>query len=170
MTKTLHDMLLLELQDLYSAERQLTRALPKMARAAQNPELRQAFEHHLEQTREHIQRLDEAFGALGTRAKLRGKKCEAMEGLVSEAEDILEEGLEQPALDSALIAAAQKVEHYEIASYGSVAAWAKSMDHKEALAPLLKTLDEERQTDTLLTRLAEKINKEAARQAHPVAA
>jgi ferritin-like metal-binding protein YciE len=168
--KTLHDMLLAELQDLHSAERQLTRGLPKMAKAATNPELKKGFESHLEQTREHVQRLDEVFAALGSKAKLRGKKCEAMEGLLEEADEILDEGLEPAALDSALICAAQKVEHYEIASYGTVVAWVKAMGHQEALAPLEATLKEEKETDILLTKAAEKINKEAAKIAHPKAA
>ena len=168
-TKTLHDLFLNELKDLYSAEQQLTRTLPKMARAATNPELKQGFEHHLEQTRGHVERLDTVFKGLD--ASPRGQTCEAMEGLLAEAQELTELGLEPDALDAALIAAAQKVEHYEIASYGTVCTWAKAMKHDEALALLLETLAEEKATDEALTKLAKTaVNVAAARHAHPRAA
>jgi ferritin-like metal-binding protein YciE len=168
-TKTLHDLFLNELKDLYSAEQQLTRALPKMARAATNPELRQGFEHHLEQTKTQVERLDSVFKGLDTSP--RGQGCEAMEGLLAEAQELTELGLEPDALDAALIAAAQKVEHYEIASYGTVCTWAKAMKHDEALNLLLETLAEEKATDETLTKLAKTtVNTAAARHAHPRAA
>jgi len=168
-TKTLHDLFLNELKDLYSAEQQLTRTLPKMARAATNPELKQGFEHHLEQTRGHVERLDTVFKGLD--ASPRGQTCEAMEGLLAEAQELTELGLEPDALDAALIAAAQKVEHYEIASYGTVCTWAKAMKHDDALALLLETLAEEKATDETLTKLAKTtVNVAAARHAHPRAA
>jgi ferritin-like metal-binding protein YciE len=168
-TKTLHDLFLNELKDLYSAEQQLTRTLPKMARAATNPELKQGFEHHLEQTRTHVQRLDSVFKGLD--AAPRGQSCEAMEGLLAEAQELTELGLEPDALDAALIAAAQKVEHYEIAAYGTVCTWAKAMKHDEALTLLLETLAEEKATDETLTKLAKTtVNTAAARHTHPRAA
>lgn len=168
-TKTLHDLFLNELKDLYSAEQQLTRTLPKMARAATNPELKQGFEHHLEQTRTHVQRLDSVFKGLD--AAPRGQSCEAMEGLLAEAQELTELGLEPDALDAALIAAAQKVEHYEIAAYGTVCTWAKAMKHDEALTLLLETLAEEKATDETLTKLAKTtVNAAAARHTHPRAA
>jgi len=165
-SKSLHDMFLAELKDIHSAERQLTRALPKMARAASNPDLKKAFETHLEETQGQIERLDDVFESLGASGRSR-KKCEAMEGLVAEAQEIMEMGLSPDALDSALIAAAQKVEHYEIASYGTVIAWAKAMKHDEAVKLLQETLAEEKKTDELLTKAAQPINKKAASEAHP---
>jgi ferritin-like metal-binding protein YciE len=167
MTPTLHDIFIEELRDIASAERQLVRALPKLARAASEPALKQAFEHHLEETQGQVSRLDTVFEALGARARSRGKKCEAMEGLVSEAQEIIEMGLGNEALDAALIAAAQKVEHYEIASYGSVCAWAKAMNHKDALDLLTQTLQEERNADATLTKVSQSVNKAAAEIAHP---
>lgn len=168
-TKTLHDLFLNELKDLYSAEQQLTRTLPKMARAATNPELKQGFEHHLEQTKGHVGRLDTVFKGLD--ASPRGQTCEAMEGLLAEAHELTELGLEPDALDAALIAAAQKVEHYEIASYGTVCTWAKAMKLDDALNLLLETLAEEKETDETLTKLAKTaVNTAAARHAHPRAA
>ncbi|KGM33838.1 YciE/YciF ferroxidase family protein [Inquilinus limosus] len=168
-TKTLHDLFLNELKDIYNAEKQLTRALPKMARAATNPELKQGFEHHLEQTRGQVERLDSVFESLD--ASSRGQTCEAMEGLLAEAQELMELGLEPDAMDAALIAAAQKVEHYEIATYGTVCTWAKAMKHEEALDLLLETLAEEKETDQILTKLAKTaVNTAAARHAHPQAA
>jgi ferritin-like metal-binding protein YciE len=168
-TKTLHDLFLNELKDIHSAERQLTRALPKMARAATNPELKQGFETHLKETRGQIERLDTVFESLDSTS--RGQKCEAMEGLIAEAQELMEMELEPDALDAALIGAAQKVEHYEIASYGTVCAWAKAMKHDEALNLLLETLAEEKATDDKLTRLAKTVvNVPAARRANPAVA
>ncbi|MGE0746838.1 MAG: ferritin-like domain-containing protein [Rhodospirillales bacterium] len=170
MAKSLHDMFIDELRDIYSAEVQLTRALPKLARAASNPELKAAFEKHLEETHGQIERLDDVFESLDTSAKSRGKKCEAMEGLVSEAREIMEEDLSQEAMDCALIAAAQKAEHYEIASYGTVVAWAKAMGHADAEKLLAETLEEEKATDALLTKMSRSINKVAGKAAHAEAA
>lgn len=138
-----------ELKDLYDAEKQLLKALPKMAKAAKHPELKTAFEEHLDQTEEHISRLEEVFNLLEEEAK--GKKCKAMAGLVEEAQELIdeEEG------DAALICAAQKVEHYEIASYGSLKAWAELLDLDEATDLLEETLSEEKETDERLTEIAE---------------
>lgn len=162
---TLHDMLIDELRDIYSAETQLVRALPKMARAASTPELKQAFENHLEETRGQVDRLDQVFQALDTSARRRGQKCEAMEGLITEAQEMIEMGLTPDALDSALIAAAQKVEHYEIASYGSVIAWAKAMSHQNVAGALADTLAEEKKADEHLNKMSATINRKAVAQA-----
>ena len=138
-----------ELKDLYDAEKQLIKALPKMAKAAEHEELKNAFESHFEQTQEHVRRLERVFEIMGETAK--GKKCKAMQGLVEEGEELIneEEG------DAALICAAQKVEHYEIASYGSLKAWAKLMGEEDALELLEETLEEEKATDEKLTEMAE---------------
>jgi len=170
MAKSLHDMFVDELRDIYSAEVQMTRALPKLARSASNPELKAAFEKHLAETRGQIERLDQVFEGLDKAAKARGKKCEAMEGLVSEAQEIMEDDLSPEALDCALIASAQKAEHYEIASYGTVIAWAKAMGHGEAEKLLSETLEEEKATDALLTRMSRNINKAAGKAAQAEAA
>lgn len=148
-----------ELKDLYDAEKQLLKALPKMVKAAKHPELKTAFEEHLEQTEEHISRLEEVFNVFETEAK--GKKCKAMQGLVEEAQELIdeEEG------DAALICAAQKVEHYEIASYGSLRAWAELLDLDQAVDLLEETLSEEKETDERLTEIAESAaNPEDAEQ------
>jgi ferritin-like metal-binding protein YciE len=144
-----------ELRDLYNAENQLLKALPKMARAASSPELKQAFEEHLDQTQEHVDRLEEIFDKLGQSPK--GKKCKAMEGLIEEGSEILEEEGENSVIDAGIIAAAQKVEHYEIASYGTVCAFANMLGEEDAAELLQQTLDEEGETDKRLTELAEEI-------------
>jgi ferritin-like metal-binding protein YciE len=149
----LNDLLLDQLKDLYNAEGQLTKALPKMAKAATNPELKQAFEKHLAQTEEHVSRLEQVFEALGE--KVKGKTCAAMKGLIEEAKELLEEDAEPEVLDAGLIAAAQRVEHYEIAGYGTVRTYAESLGHSEAAKLLQRTLDEEGDTDKLLTKIAE---------------
>ena len=149
----LHELFLDELADVHNAERQLTKALPKMAKAAQTPELRQAFETHLRETENHINRLDRAVQALDE--SLKRKKCKAMEGLIEEAKEILEEQKGTSALDAGLIAAAQKVEHYEIATYGTLCRWAEMMGHTEALNLLKQNLAEEKATDDKLSRIAE---------------
>jgi ferritin-like metal-binding protein YciE len=138
-----------ELKDLYDAEKQLVKALPKMAKAAEHEELKAAFEEHLEQTQTHVERLEKVFEAFEETAK--GKKCKAMQGLVEEGEDVIKE--EQG--DAALICAAQKVEHYEIASYGSLRTWAEMLGEDEAVDLLQETLDEEKETDERLTEIAE---------------
>jgi len=160
---TLQDLYIAELKDLYSAENQLLKALPKMIKAASTPELQQAFEEHLEQTRGHVQRLEEIFEKLDQNPK--GKKCKGLEGIVEEAKETMNE-IEDPAvLDAALIAGAQKVEHYEMASYGCVRTWARQLGDEEAANLLQQTLDEEAETDKKLTQLAESmVNLEAAHQ------
>jgi ferritin-like metal-binding protein YciE len=150
--KTMQDLLIDELRDIYHAEKQLTRALPKMARAASNGQLKEAFTQHLEETRGQIERLEQVFELLDTRT--RGKPCHAMEGLIEEAKEIMEMGLEPELLDVALIAAAQKVEHYEIAGYGTLVALAQASGFSEAAQLLQETLDEEKKTDQLLNKLA----------------
>jgi ferritin-like metal-binding protein YciE len=149
-----------ELRDLYSAENQLLKALPKMAKAASSDELKQAFEDHLEETKEHVARLDEIFQGLDESPK--GKTCQAMKGLVEEGSEILEEEGEESVLDAGIIAAAQKVEHYEIATYGTVRTWAKLLGEDEAAELLQQTLDEEGEANKRLNELAEEIvNPEA---------
>lgn len=162
---SLHEMMIEELRDIHNAERQLTRALPRLARATANAKLKQAFEHHLEETQGQIERLDDVFEELDVPSSKRGKKCEAMEGLVSEAREIIDKGLPAEVLDAALIGAAQKAEHYEIASYGTVCAWAKAMGHDKVLKLLHENLEEERATDEKLTSLAAEVNKAALQSA-----
>jgi len=158
--KNLHDLFVEELKDLYSAEKQLLKALPKMAKAACSDELRQGFVEHLEQTEGQVARLEEIFEGLGVSP--RGKKCLAMEGLIEEGKEIMEEDMDENVLDAALIAAAQKVEHYEIAGYGTVCTFAKLLGEDRAAELLQETLDEEKETDVKLTELAETtINAEA---------
>ncbi len=150
--KSLNDLLVDQLKDLYSAEKHLVKALPKMAKAASNPELSAGFEEHLEQTREHVRRIEEICVQL--EVSPRGKKCMAMEGLVEEGKELLEEDAEPEVLDAGLIAAAQKVEHYEIASYGSARTWAQQLGLDQVVRLLQETLDEEKETDEKLTQLA----------------
>lgn len=146
---TLRETFLEELADVYDAEKQLVKALPKMAKAAEHEELKQAIQEHLEETKEQVQRLERVFEIFGEKAK--GKKCQAMEGLLEEGEELIED----EAGDAALICAAQKVEHYEIASYGSLASWAKLLGEEEAAKGLSETLEEERAADEKLTEIAE---------------
>jgi ferritin-like metal-binding protein YciE len=148
-----------ELKDLYSAENQLLKALPKMAKAATSEELSAGFEEHLEQTKGHVERLERIFKALGESPK--GKKCKGMEGLISEGAEMIEEDPEPEELDAGLISAAQRVEHYEMAGYGSVATYAKLLEENEAESLLRETLKEEKETDQKLTQLAGNINVEA---------
>jgi ferritin-like metal-binding protein YciE len=149
-----------ELKDLYSAESQMVKALPKMAKAATSEELRAGFEEHLEQTRGHVARLEEIFKALGESPK--GKKCKGMEGLIKEGGEMIEGTPSPEELDAGLISAAQRVEHYEIAGYGCVSTYAKLLGEDEAASVLRETLEEEKKTDEKLTQLAERINLEAA--------
>ena len=159
--RSLENLLLDELRDLLSAEKQITKALPKMAKAASNEELRAAFEEHLTQTQGQIARLEQAFGILGHAA--RAKKCMGMEGLIEEGKEFLEEEMEPAIMDAALIAAAQKVEHYEIASYGSARTWAQDVGQDQVAELLQATLDEEAETDRKLSKLAETlVNQQAA--------
>ena len=155
----LKDLYVDELKDIYSAENQLLKALPKMAKAATSEELRTGFEEHMEQTRGHVQRLDQIFKALGE--KPGGKKCKAMEGLVAEGQEMMEEDFEEEAMDAGLISAAQRVEHYEIAAYGTVRTYAELLGEDHAAQLLEQTLEEEKETDQKLTGLAESINVEA---------
>lgn len=160
---TLQDLYIEELRDLHSAETQLVKALPKMAEAASAEELRAAFEEHLDQTKEHVERLNQVFQSLGTTGK--GKKCKGMEGLIEEAEELIEEDADPDVLDAGLIAAAQRVEHYEIAVYGCVCTYAKLLGRDEELDLLGQTLDEEKEADETLTDVAEStINVEAVEQ------
>jgi len=152
---TAHDLMVHELKDLYSAERQLVRALPKMAKTAMSEELRQAFSDHLEQTKEHVTRLEQVFSILG--ASARGLKCKGKEGLLEEGRSIMEEDIDPAVLDAGLIGAAQRVEHYEIAGYSAVCALARSMEHESVLALLEATLTEEEAADVLLASLAEEL-------------
>lgn len=145
-----------ELRDLYSAENQLIKAIPKMAKAAKSDELRNAFEEHLKQTQEHAKRLEEIFGELKESAK--GKKCKGMEGLIEEGKELIEEGLEPAALDAGLIAAAQRVEHYEIAGYGCVRTYASLLGESPAVSLLEETLSEEKAADEKLTQISEQVN------------
>jgi ferritin-like metal-binding protein YciE len=148
----LQELFLDELADIYNAEQQLTRALPKMVQAAENDELRKAFESHLRETEEQVARLEQAAEHLGE--SLKKKTCQAMKGLIEEAQDLIKEQKDSSALDAALIAAAQKVEHYEIASYGTVCAWAAQLGHHDALELLQATLEEEKAADEKLTAIA----------------
>lgn len=157
---TLEDLLHHELKDLYSAEKQLTKALPRMARAAENAELRKGFEWHLEQTRGHLGRLEKIAEDLGT--SLGGHTCKAMEGLVEEGQDLISEDANQDVRDAGLISAAQRVEHYEIAGYGTARALASRLGFTEVASLLQQTLEEEKETDTKLTELARSMVNEAA--------
>lgn len=158
---TLEDLFIHELQDIYDAEHQIVKALPKMAKAAGTPELRQAFEKHLGQSEQQAQRLEQVLQLLG--AKVKGKTCKAMQGLVAEGQELMNEKADPAVMDAGLIAAAQKVEHYEIASYGTVITWANQLGHSEAAKLLKQNLAEEEQTDKLLSKLAEgTVNQKAA--------
>jgi ferritin-like metal-binding protein YciE len=150
--KSAQDLLLNELRDIYDAEKQLVRALPKMAKASSSEQLRQAFQEHLEETKHQVERLEQAFDQLGTAA--RGKRCEAMKGLIAEASEIMEEIKVPQVLDAALIAGAQKVEHYEIAAYGSVRTLAEACGHQEVARLMDETLEEEKQADQKLNQIA----------------
>ena len=164
-TKTLHDAFIDELQDAYDAEKQLTKALPKMAKAATSEELREAFESHLEETQGHVKRLEQVFASIGE--KVKGKHCDGIAGIIEEGKNAMEEDFDESTMDACLIAGGQRAEHYEMAAYGSLIAWAKAMGHDEAASLLEETLEEEKAADEKLTSLAEGgINEEAASQAH----
>ncbi len=162
-TKTLNDLFYETLKDIYYAERQIVKALPKMARGAQDPKLKAAFETHKEETEGQIERLKQVFEILGKRAQ--GKTCDAIEGILSEGEEVLDEFKGTPALDAGLLAAAQAVEHYEISRYGTLHAWAEQLGMKDAAKLLAETLKEESKTDDLLTELAESAVNIAAKKA-----
>ena len=159
----MRELYVAELRDLYNAETQLTKALPKMAKAASNPELRQAFEEHLRQTSEQVSRLEQIFEML--EEKPTGKKCLGMEGLVKEGAETMKEDYEGSIMDAAIIGAAQRVEHYEIAGYGTVREFAELLGEDEHVPLLEQTLEEEKQTDEKLTQLAEQINAQAQEEA-----
>ena len=150
---TLHDLMVHELKDLYSAERQLVQALPRMAKAASSDELRTAIENHLSQTEEHVTRIERILESFGESPK--GQKCAGMEGLLEEGKNFLKEDADSDVMDAGIIVAAQKVEHYEIATYGAVREYARIMGHTEAQQLLEKTLEEEKEADQLLNQLAE---------------
>jgi ferritin-like metal-binding protein YciE len=163
---TLHDAFLDELRDTYDAEKQLTKALPKLAKAAASEDLRTAFETHLEETRGHVERLEQVFELLDE--KVQGKHCDGIAGIIDEGKSIMEEDFDEATMDACLIAAGQRAEHYEMAAYGTLVAWARGMGHSEAATLLQETLDEEKAADEKLTSLAEGgINQTAAEAAHP---
>jgi len=161
-SKTLKDLFVDQLQDAYSAETQLTKALPKMAKAANSSELRAGFEQHLKETQNQVTRIERVCEQIGCKAS--GNTCEAMKGLVTEGEEIIGLGLETDAQDAGLIAAAQKVEHYEIALYGSLCAFAKQLGHSDAARILHETLEEEKRTDEKLTEIAKQRVNPAAKK------
>jgi len=164
-TGTLHDAFLDELRDAYDAEKQLTKALPRMAKAARSPDLRKAFETHLEETRGQIGRLDQVFAGLNEKA--RGKHCDGIAGIIDEGKAAMGEDFDEATMDACLIAGGQRAEHYEMAAYGTLVAWARAMGHTEAADLLQETLDEEKAADDKLSSLAEEgINQEAAGPAH----
>jgi len=151
--ETLHDLFLHTLQDIYYAENQITKALPKMIEKATDDKLRAGFEQHLEETRGQIERLEEVFGLLDE--KVKAVDCPAIDGIIKEANEVAGDIADKAVLDAALIASAQAVEHYEITRYGTLIAWAKEMGHKQVIPLLQATLDEERATDEKLSDLAE---------------
>jgi ferritin-like metal-binding protein YciE len=164
-TGTLHDAFIDELRDTYDAEKQIVKALPKMIKATSSPELRTAFETHLQETKRQVERLEDVFRSLDEKA--RGKHCDGMAGIIEEGKSVMEEDFDDMTADACLIASAQRVEHYEMAAYGTLVAWARLMGHTTAADLLQETLDEEKATDETLTSLAEGgINQEAAEGAH----
>ena len=160
-TGTLHDAFIDELRDTYDAERQLTKALPKLAKAATSPQLREAFETHLEETQGQIERLEQVFETLDE--KVRGKHCDGIAGIIEEGKSVMEEDFDDATMDACLIASGQRAEHYEMAAYGTLVAWARAMGHTDAADLLQETLDEEKAADEKLSALAEGgINQGAA--------
>jgi ferritin-like metal-binding protein YciE len=151
--KTLEDLFLVTLKDVYYAEKQILRALPKMAKAVESDELRQAFEQHRTETDGQVQRLEQIFEQMGKRAA--GKTCESIQGLIAEGQEIMEDFEDSEALDAGVLAAAQAVEHYEISRYGTLKSWAQQLGMNDAVKLLEETLAEEKKTDQLLTRIAE---------------
>jgi ferritin-like metal-binding protein YciE len=165
---TLHDAFIDELRDTYDAEKQILKALPKLVKAARSTALRTAFERHLRETQGHVERLESVFASLGEKPK--GKHCAGMAGILTEGSHTLEETFDDAATDATLIAAAQRVEHYEMAAYGTLVAWAQAMGHTGALKPLQLTLNEEKAADLTLSTIAENVNADASKVAHPAAA
>jgi len=163
---TLHDAFLDELRDAYDAEKQLLKALPKMAKAASAEELRAAFEAHLEETKVQVDRLEQVFASLDEKA--RGKHCDGIAGIIEEGKSVMEESFDDATMDACLIASGQRAEHYEMAAYGTLIAWARTMGHTQAARLLQQTLDEEKAADEKLSGLADDgINQEAAGANHP---
>jgi len=162
--KTMNDLLITFMQDVYYAERQILKALPKMAKASENEELKQALMHHREETQGQVERLEGAFEALGKRA--RGQTCEAIKGLIEEGDEIVEEFEAGTVRDAGILACAQAVEHYEMARYGTIIAWAKAVGADDVARLMQATLDEEKKADTTLNQLAQRrINQQAVKQA-----
>jgi len=163
---TLHDAFIDELRDAYDAEKQLLKALPKLAKAASSPNLRQAFLTHRDETQGQISKLEEVFASLDE--KVRGKHCDGIAGIIEEGKSVMEEDFDEAAMDACLIASGQRAEHYEMAAYGTLVAWAKAMGHDDAADLLQQILDQEEAADEKLSALAEGgINQEAASTAHP---
>jgi ferritin-like metal-binding protein YciE len=163
---TLHDAFIDELRDVYDAEKQLTKALPKMAEAAKSADLRAAFESHLEETKGHLERLETVFGVIDE--AVRGKHCDGIAGIIEEGKGVMKRDFDDPTMDACLIAGGQRAEHYEIAAYGSLIAWARAMGHTEAADLLEKNLSEEKAADRKLSEIAQGgVNREAAELAHP---
>jgi ferritin-like metal-binding protein YciE len=164
-TGTLHDVFIDELRDAYDAEKQLVKALPKMAKAAESTELRQAFVDHLEETNGHVTKLEQVFESLDE--KVKGKHCDGIAGILEEGKSVMDEDFEGATMDAALIASAQRVEHYEMAAYGTLVAWARGMGHSDAADLLQEILDEEKAADEKLTQIAESgVNEQACAGAH----
>jgi ferritin-like metal-binding protein YciE len=152
-TGTLYDAFIDELRDAYDAERQLTKALPKLAKAATSPQLREAFERHLDETQGQIERLEQVFESLDE--KVKGKHCDGIEGIIEEGKSVMEQDFSDATMDACLIASGQRAEHYEMAAYGTLVAWARAMGHTDAADLLQETLDEETAADEKLSALAE---------------
>ncbi len=161
--KTIENLLIEELKDLYSAETQITKTLPKLAKAASSPDLKSAFEHHLKETQGQVQRLEKAFQML--EASPKGKTCNGMKGILAEGAEVLDEVPAGDILDVALISAAQRVEHYEMAAYGSVRSYAETLGQEKIAGLLQETLEEEKAADKKLTEIAHKLNSRALRAA-----
>jgi len=165
-SKTLHDAFIDELRDTYDAEKQIIKALPKIIKTVSSEELREGLQMHLEETKNHVYRLEQVFEQLGEKA--RGKHCSGMAGILEEGKNAMEEEFDDAAMDAVLTAGCQRVEHYEITAYGSLIAWANAMGHDESAELLQETLDEEKAADEKLTKVAESgINQAAAGFAHP---
>ena len=162
---TLHDAFIDELRDTYDAERQLTKALPKLAKAASSAPLREAFQSHLAETQGQIERLEQVFQSLDE--KVRGKHCDGIAGIIEEGKSIMEEDFDDDTMDACLIAAGQRAEHYEMAAYGTLVAWARAMGHSDAADLLQETLDEEKAADEKLSSLAEGGINQSAAEATP---
>lgn len=160
MTKTLNDLFYETLKDMYYAEKKILRTLPKMAKAANSNELREAFMHHREETEGQIERIEQVFELIGKAA--RGKTCDAVDGIIEEGKEVIEDFGDSPALDAGLLAGAQAVEHYEISRYGTLVAWAKELGLGEAATLLHETLEQEEKTDQLLTKIAKRTVNAAA--------